>query len=475
MTSSAAWDLAFGIIAVLFIFAFAVGARRTLAIGALLILIPFQMVETRYGSSSVLMAYALGAVSILTGGIKLRMLPALGLIVLGYFVSFAMADRVNLLMHAVEMFQFFSALVVFLLAYNFARSVETERSVLDVLLVINALAGAYCALQLTAGPGERFTPFGIESLAFNVNRNPDDPRLVGPFGNPGSTAGYFTLMTLVCAVEYIFARGRRKLMVQLLIGLNLLGLVATGNRTGFLILVAMFPVFLYVFRRELGAKRITTYLIGGVAALAIASAVAVFYTDFGRMFQRLDKVTETEAGVPTTRSETWPVAIEKFKQDPWFGDGPYFPKAEALAEKGELRVEFEELGELTTAFDPYPHSLYLYLLRTVGIIGLVPVVGFFLWTWRVLYAATQRETPDQYRFAIVRLGLLVIPAFLVAQITLEFNRSDTMDYAQFIFALMGLLVGTSDRDRQPVGASRAVSLPERRLRGELGRHEPAVR
>jgi hypothetical protein len=43
------------------------------------------------------------------------------------------------------------------------------------------------------------------------------------------------------------------------------------------------------------------------------------------------------------------------------------------------------------------------------------------------------------------MGYLLIPAFLVAQITLEFNRDDTMDYAQFIFALMGLMVGLSDR------------------------------
>ena len=46
---------------------------------------------------------------------------------------------------------------------------------------------------------------------------------------------------------------------------------------------------------------------------------------------------------------------------------------------------------------------------------------------------------------MLRLGLLLIVTFLAAQITLEFNRPATMDYAQFIFALMGLLVGLGDR------------------------------
>ena len=109
----------------------------------------------------------------------------------------------------------------------------------------------------------------------------------GPFDNPGSTAGYFTLMIMVCAVELIFARGRRRLLVQALILLNLVGMVATGNRAGFLIMVAMFPVLLLTFKKELGARRVTQYLVGGVAVLAVASAAAISYTGFGRMFERL--------------------------------------------------------------------------------------------------------------------------------------------------------------------------------------------
>jgi hypothetical protein len=98
----------------------------------------------------------------------------------------------------------------------------------------------------------------------------------------------------------------------------------------------------------------------------------------------------------------------------------------------------------------------LYLLRTVGIFGLVAVVGFFLRTWWVLFASLRHES-EGHRAAIVRLGLFVIPAFLISQITLEFHRPNTMDYGQFIFALMGLLVGTSDRIR--VAHSTAAAQP----------------
>lgn len=445
MDSSAAWQLAFGIVAALLIFALASGARKSVAIGVLLVLIPFQFIDTRYATSSELIAYTLAAVLLISGGLRFRMVPELAVIVFVYLVSLAMSNRDFLADHAIFIFRFSSCLLVFLLAYNFARLVIHERSIINILLVMNVLVVVYCILQLLAGPGERFVPFGIETFAFNSNRDPGDPRLIGPFGNPGTTAGYFTLMALTCAMELIFARGGRRILLLLVVGANLLGLLATGNRTGLLVLLAMFPMFLYAFRRELGARQIAQYAIGGVAALALASIVAITYTEFGRIFSRLASVTETEQGVPTTRAETWPVAMEKIKQEPWFGEGPHFWTSENAELAGQLQVEFEDLGQLTTAFDPYPHSLYLYLLRTIGALGLVGVIWFFLKVWYMLLRATRSGRLDPYQSAIARLGLLLVPAFLVAQITLEFNRPSTMDYAQFIFALMGLLVGASDR------------------------------
>ena len=435
MNSSAVWQVAWALATVLVVYVLASSTRRTVAIGALLVMIPFQTVVTRYATSSVLMAYALAVILLLHGDLKVRMLPALGFIVLGYLVSMSQADRGLMFYHIIYMFQLFSCLVAFLLAYNFSRLVESERTIVDVLLVINLLALGYGVLQMTAGPGEAFVPFGIDALEFNRNRHAGDARLVGPFDNPGSTAGYFTLMIMVCTVELIFSQGRRRTLVQALAVLNLVGLVATGNRTGFLIMVAMFPVLLLLFKKELGARRVTQYLVGGILVLTIASAAAISYTGFGRMFDRLGDVTETENGVPMTRTLTWPIAIEKIKQHPWVGEGPFFVDARTAKELGWLRNEMS----------PYPHSLYLFLLRTVGIIGLIPFVWFFVQAWRILYAKSKRGHVNDYTSALLRLGLILIATFLIAQVTLEFNRPTTIDYAQFIFALVGLLIGVADR------------------------------
>src|SRR6185436_3008908 len=53
LTSSAVWSLAFGLIAILATLVLATGAKKSLAIGIVLVMIPFQVVDTRYGSSSI--------------------------------------------------------------------------------------------------------------------------------------------------------------------------------------------------------------------------------------------------------------------------------------------------------------------------------------------------------------------------------------------------------------------------------------
>lgn len=455
MSSSAIWQISFGIIIILVMLAVAAGARRTVSIGVLLVLVPFQTIDTRFGSSSILIAYALAGVLLLTGGLKPRQLAALALIVLAYFISLAFSDRGMFMRNVMFMFQFFSCFIVYLLAYNFALLVKEERSVMSVLLLINALAILYCLLQLTVGPGERFIPFGVDEFKFNLNRHPGDPRLVGPFDNPGSTAGYFALMTLVCAVEFMYSVGRRRLAVLGIAAFNMLGLVATGNRAGFLILLAMAPLLLFAYRRELGMKRVVQYAVVGCVALTLMATVAVAFTDFNLMFSRMERVTETEGGVPTTRSQGWPVAFQKIKERPWVGEGPYYWTREDAEDVEQLKYEFQEGGEVDTVYDNYPHSLYLYLLRTVGVFGLVAVLAFFVQAWLICRRSLRRES-DGYRASIVRLGLFLIPTFLISQITLEFNRPGTMDYAQFIFMLVGLLVGTSDRlGAAPAEKSRA--------------------
>jgi O-antigen ligase len=220
--------------------------------------------------------------------------------------------------------------------------------------------------------------------------------------------------------------------------------------------MVLFPALLFLFRQELGARRVVQYIVVGTLALVIASAIAITYTDFGQLYERMGNVAEVENGVPTGRAGAWTPTLEKLGESPWVGEGPLF----LTPEHGEM------LGQLRSNFDPYPHSLYLYLIRTVGVVGLIAVVWFFVQVWFIVYAGWKRESVDAYRSAILRFGVLLIPAFLVDQVRLEFNRPTWLDFAQFILAMMGLLVGVADRvGREPSETS--ASAPEQDFRSDM--------
>lgn len=444
MSSSNIWMMSVGILTVVVMIVLTASAKRTVALGALLLLIPFQVVETRFGSSSVLIAYAMAGAMLLLGGMKVRMLPAISLVLLAYLLSLTQADRF-LVLHVVEIFQFFSCFLVFLLAYNYAQLVKSEQAVIDLLLWINCLVVAYCVLQIAVGAGEAFKPFGIDALAFNRNRDPSDPRLIGPFDNPGTTAGYLALMTMICITELMFAESGRRRLVQMLILANVACIAATGNRASFLVLLAAYPAILMAFRVELGSKRFFQFMTGGIVVVFVVTAGMAALTGFGNILRRLEMVTQTEDGMPTTRAGTWPLAIEKIKRDPWLGEGPHFFRAEDAETMGIMPSRFEELGDVVRTFDPYPHSLYLFLLRTVGIVGLIAVIWFFIQVALELRRALQRTNLNARSRVFAKTGIIVIGAFLVTQITLEFNRTGTMDFAQFVLALMGLFLGVADR------------------------------
>lgn len=437
-------QLSVALLLAIVVFVLASGLKSTYAIGTVILLIPFQLVETQYGSTNVAFTYVLAAALLINSRLRIPVLVSLALVVFAYLASLSQTDPSTYVGHATYIFQFVSGLVVFVLAYNFARDVQEPVSIVNVLIAMNVLVILYCLIQLWVGPGGQFVPFGIEELSTHRNRGEGDERLIGPFGNPSVTAEYLVLMTLLLCFDLIhWAGGRRRLLI-LIAAANLMLIVATGNRGGFLVLIFAFPLFLFSFRRVLGATRVIQLFMGGLILLAIASFVTLNYTSFGRLYERLANVTEMENGVPATRSEPWPIAAEKIRQHPWFGEGPRF-----------VGTEHADTGDPLAEENPYPHDLYLFLLRTVGIVGLVAVLAFFVRVWVQVHRAASAAPPGSYRGGLLRVGSLLFLCFLIDQIKIEFPRNDTIDYVHFVFALFGVLLGIADRpdDGSPVAAT----------------------
>jgi O-antigen ligase len=421
---------------IIFIAAYAAPLRVSVAI--LLVLIPFQPVETSYGSANIAMAYVLAGALLVKG--RLVYAPILGsilVVVFAYLVSMSQVPRSVYVLHGVEVVALISAFLVLVLAYNLAREVEDPKFLVNIFVVMNVLAVLYCLVQFSVAPGESLEMFGSKEFALNKNRGEGDARLVGPFGTPGITAAFFMTMTLILVYDWIYSKGRRRLWLAGLAIANITMILATANRGSFLVLLGGLLWFVYLFRHRLGFAGVVQIITASTVIIIGMASVVATYTEFGQMFDRLGKTTEFEEGVPSTRAVVWPLAWETVQERPILGHGP------RILQQHELRFRHVPSRQLVS---PYPHSLYLYLLVTVGIVGLSAMLFFF---GRVLYGlakgAKRGVYKNDYEKGLVSVGFIVVATFLIDELKIEFLRNGTADYAQFMFALFGVFLGWADR------------------------------
>lgn len=447
------FQLSVAIIGAILILVAAYGAPLRVSVGILLVLIPFQPIETRFGSANILMTYVLFGALVLRG--RLRYLPMLGpmlLVLLAYLVTISQLHREMYFDHGLHLFFIISGFLVFVLAYNMAREIENPRYIVNLLIVSNVIAIAYCLIQFTVPPGERMLFFGMDELWMHRNRGGGDPRLIGPFGAAEVTASYFMTMTVLLAYEILHSTNRRRVILATIAIANLAMIFGTASRGAFLILIASMLGFLILFRREIGILRTIRILIVSTVALSGTGALVASHTEFGNMFSRLEQVS-FEGGIPDTRRIVWPSAWAAIQEKPWLGHGPFLLSEHTLERSGRT-VHREQLVM------EYPHNLYLHLLLTLGILGTACFLYFlFAATWRIFVGANRGQYHSDYERGLVFAGLLVVGGFLVHELIIEFLRHTTMDYVHFRLALFGIFVGLADRAKSGMSVPAATEEP----------------
>ncbi|VAX13625.1 hypothetical protein MNBD_GAMMA24-926 [hydrothermal vent metagenome] len=416
---------------ILFLVAYRTPLR--IIVSLLILLIPFQFVETRYGSSNIALTYVFFIALYLRGSI--RLIPLWGvvlLILMAYMISLSQVPPSVYREHIPYLIALVSAFLVFFIIYNFVRQERDVHFIPQLLLWLNLLVIIYSIAQILIGE-TKVALFGIKEFTLTHARGGNDPRLTGPFNAVGIMAEYLVITILLIAYELVHEQsGRKRLLLYGLLASDMALLIATANRGGFLSLILGMILFLILFRRELGLRRIVGSLIAGVTLLAVGATVIINYTSYGRMFERLSQ-TKVEAGVPDTRSVTWPMALEQIKNKPLLGHGPQL----------RLYKDFErKIPGHTPIF--FPHNLYLYLLYTVGVVGLVAFMMLFLAVMLRTRRAARYDIGDPYLHGLLRMGALLIFIVLVDQIKLEFLRSSLIDYWHYLFMLLALFVGLAD-------------------------------
>jgi hypothetical protein len=403
---------------------------------ALLVMIPVQPIDTRFGSANVLLAYVIFLAMLLRRGeVRLPLLPQILILLFCYFLSMSFVHPALYKQHAIYMIALVSAVLVFWIAYDLTFRYRNLRGILAVLLAINLVVLVYSAIQLYVGPGQKVSFFGIKELTMDPARW--DRRLTGPFSATGLTSEFLVIMVFINLHQLFFAKGkwiRRGLIA--LAAVNLSFLISTGNRGGFLTLLGGSIIFLWLFRKELGAQRVVKLVISGTVILTLVSAIMVSYTDFDRLFTRLTDTT-FEEGIPDTRAAIWPKVWERIKQRPVLGHGPRYNMQGAMH-----GVQYEGYD-----YQQYPHNLYLFLLSTVGVFGFVAFMNFALQPLYECWKTSSLSKVSLEYVAFAKTGIVIMIVFFVDQVKVEFLRISAVDYWHFIFALFGIFVAACDQTR----------------------------
>jgi O-antigen ligase len=425
-------DLILALASAVVFFAFCYFASPRKSMPVLLCLIPFQPISSPNGTLNVVLVYVMAIAFLLRGRIRWLPLGGCALLIFGaYVVSTGFAHPATRVAHAVYVANLVSAFLLFYLVYNFIRSEGDVRLVLGTLVAMNVLVLIYCAAQTLVG---EVSLFGVKELSTMGLRA--DGRLLGPFNAVGLTAEYFVLSTLLMCYLLVHAQGRwSRLALYTLIGLNFLFLVATANRGGFLVLIGAGGWFLLLFRAQLGTARAIGLGMVGIMLLSVASLVIINFTDFPGLFERLEATEIDETGIPDTRVKTWTGIAPLIEQRPVIGHGPHFYQLDDPAPYPGFEHPL------------WPHNLYLYLLYTVGVVGLTAWLIFFAaMAYRVIKGLRTPNLPGEQDLSkgLVKLGAIMIPIILIDQLKIEFLRSQLIDYWHYLFALFGIWIALAD-------------------------------
>jgi len=407
---------------ILFVAAYVLPTRTVMWM--LLLLIPFQVINSKSGSINLVLTSVVGIAFFLRGHfVRLPLFGSTVVIMFAYFISFSQILPGTVRDHSLYLIAISSNFILFYLTYNFVRNSGNSRDIWNIVAVLNVLVLIYCGLEIFAG-SEGIRLLGLDELHIKSGRL-EGGRLTGPFVAVAMTADYLGIQSLFCVYALMrFSGYRYKVFWLGLLAGNLAFLVATGNRGGIISLVVGLVVFLFLFRKELGMLKIVIWVVAGSVVFAIPAYTIVRYTQYNVLFERFEQ-TEFHDGIPDTRSG-WVSMWDQLVSKPVVGHGP------------RLRLYDEHNRKIPGhSYISYPHNAYFYLIYTIGLVGLLAYIWFFLKLALQYWKGTSNQAKDALLRGLPRLGVAILVLFAVSQLRMEMFRFTLHSYQQYLFMLIG--------------------------------------
>jgi O-antigen ligase len=270
--------------------------------------------------------------------------------------------------------------------------------------------------------------FGIEE--WNLNQNLEGKqRLLGAFNAAGVTAAFYASQLLFIVYAGFFTeKGMMRYLCYGLALVNFALIVASGSRGSFLSLLGSLVLLMYFLRPALGIVRVARITMTGIACFLALSVYVVTQTDFNVLFERLDDTELSETGVPDTRQIGFDLTLERVGEALMLGHGP----AIRLIDEETRKVPgYQPLGF-------YPHNLSLFLIYTIGILGLIAYAVYFGQIFLMLFRAKGNRAEDTAVRYFPSLAIVFMIMLFVDQLKIEYLRFMFADYQHYIFYLLGM-------------------------------------
>jgi hypothetical protein len=338
-----------------------------------------------------------------------RWLPA------AFFASAVLADLLGAEHHVQDLVSRTLTLAVGLAVYYLAADGFSEptwhrRALLA--LTAGAVAVLLLGVQMMVRPGIQL-PGMISTSGGTLYRELGrvSQRFAGPLGDYELAAEMLGISSIGFLGVALGAQAGKRVLLTILGSLCLGGILLTGTRGG-LVMFAIGMALLLFKRQPLHPKR-SFLLVLAIIGIP-AACIFAFMPDAWLALDRLALTRfDTDIARIVNRGYVWPSFISTIgaSRSILFGNG----------------VEYDYLSIGT-----YPHSLYLYLLYTQGVVGLGLFVAFLIRLLVPLFACIR----DRSAWSSFSLSLVLVAMFAVDETKIEFTR--VYMYQMWIWALLGV-------------------------------------
>lgn len=242
----------------------------------------------------------------------------------------------------------------------------------------------------------------------------------------GEEFGELLILLFPFALYKLFVS--RKKIYWFVIGSLVIGIVISGTRSTFLLIIFQTLAFVYILMPAKYNSRKLVITVGFAFVFILMLPIFTKYSPIlmDRVQVTLDQLGQKEDVVTIiNRSSVWPLAWDlTVKTISLFGHGP---------------IQAYGIGFPVKNF----HNLYMSLIFQFGVIGsIVFFMFFFILAKRLFFVAKKNKGESGSFYLLTLTCLLSLSGFLINEIKFEFNRSDSYQQIVWIFFGIFYLTGT---------------------------------